>query len=143
MRRGSAALLLTWLAAPLAAQPMPDGLARPLGGLAGDAARGRAVVLDRANGNCLACHRLPEPDEPFQGDVGPDLAGVGARLSAAQIRLRLVDASRLNPATVMPPYHRTEGLTRVAARHRDKPILTAQEVEDAVAFLAGLREKRP
>jgi sulfur-oxidizing protein SoxX len=115
-----------------------DAIPAPLGGLAGDAARGRALVLDRARGNCLICHRAPEPAEPFQGTIGPDLAGAGARLDAAQIRLRLVDASRLNPETVMPPYFRAEGLRDVAAQYRDRPALTAQEIEDVVAYLASL-----
>ncbi|WP_332686634.1 sulfur oxidation c-type cytochrome SoxX [Bosea sp. (in: a-proteobacteria)] len=116
-----------------------DAIPAPLGGLIGNATRGRSLVLDRTRGNCLICHRVPEPDEPFQGTIGPPLAGVGARLSAGQLRLRLVDASRLNPETVMPPYFRTEGLRDVALQYRDRPALTAQEIEDVVAYLASLR----
>ena len=115
-------------------QVVGDAIPAPLGGVAGDAARGRALVLDRARGNCLICHRAPEPAEPFQGTIGPDLTGVGVRLDAAQIRLRLVDASRLNPETVMPPYFRAEGLRDVAAQYRDRPALTAHEIEDVVAY---------
>jgi len=117
-----------------------DTIPVPLTATPGDAVRGRAVVLDRANGNCLICHKVPEPAEPFQGDIGPDLRGVGLRLNAAELRLRLVDASRSNPATVMPPYYRISGLTRVDARYRGKPALNAQEIEDAVAYLATLRD---
>lgn len=97
------------------------------------------LVLDRARGNCLICHQAPEPNEPFLGTIGPDLAGVGARLDAGQLRLRLVDAGLLNPRTVMPPYFRTEGLRDVAPAFRDRPALTAQEIEDVVAYLASLR----
>lgn len=117
-----------------------DRIVAPLAGKGGDAARGRAIVLDRETGNCLICHRVPEPAERFQGELGPDLGGVGARLSAAEIRLRLVDQSRLNPATVMPPYYRIDGLTRVAARWLGRPVLDAQQIEDVVAYLARLQQ---
>jgi sulfur-oxidizing protein SoxX len=116
-----------------------DAIPRPLVGTAGDAARGRALVLDRRQGNCLICHRVPVPEEPFQGELGPDLSGIGGRLSPGQIRLRLVDQARLNPATLMPPYFRTEGLTRVADRYKGKPVLAASEIEDVVAWLTTLK----
>lgn len=117
-----------------------DAVPEPLGGLTGDPERGRAVVLDRRRGNCLICHAVPVPIEPFQGSLGPPLAGVGGRLSAGQIRLRLIDQSRLNPDTVMPPYYRTEGLIDVAPEHRGRPALDAQEIEDVTAWLATLRD---
>jgi L-cysteine S-thiosulfotransferase len=117
-----------------------DAIPEPLSSKPGDPVRGRRIVLDRELGNCLICHQVPEAGEPFQGDLGPDLAGVGRRLSAGQIRLRLVDQSRLNPATVMPPYHRIDGLNRVAAKYRGRPVLSAEEVEDVVAYLATLKE---
>lgn len=116
-----------------------DAIPTPLGDLAGDAARGRTLVLDRTRGNCLICHQVPEPGEPFQGTIGPALAGVGTRLATGQLRLRLVDTSRLNPETVMPPYFRTEGLRDVAPQYRGRPALNAQEIEDVVAYLASLR----
>ena len=117
-----------------------DAIAEPLTPTAGDAMRGRRIVLDRETGNCLICHKVPEPAEPFQGDLGPDLGSIGRRLTAGQIRLRLVDGSRLNPQTLMPPYHRVEGLNRVAAKYRGKPVLTAQEIEDVVAYLGTLTQ---
>jgi L-cysteine S-thiosulfotransferase len=117
-----------------------DAIPEPLSGKPGDPARGRRIVLDRELGNCLICHQVPEAGEPFQGDLGPDLAGVGRRLSPGQIRLRLVDQSRLNPATVMPPYHRVDGLNRVAARYKGRPVLSAEEIEDVVAYLATLKD---
>ena len=116
-----------------------DAIPEPLAGATGDVARGRRIVLDRATGNCLICHKVPEPNEPFQGELGPDLAGVGARLDAGALRLRLVDQSRINPATVMPPYHRIEGLRRVAKQYQGQPVLDAQAIEDVVAYLATLR----
>lgn len=111
----------------------------PLGGAVGDAARGRRIVLDRASGNCLICHKVPEPNEPFQGELGPDLAGVGGRLVAGELRLRLVDQSRLNPATVMPSYYRVENLRRVAPQFQGKPVLDAQAIEDVLAYLGSLK----
>ena len=116
-----------------------DAIGEPLGGLRGDAARGRALVLDRSVGNCLICHRAPEPAERFMGEIGPDLAGIGSRLTPAQIRLRVVDQSLLNAKTVMPPYYRIDRLSRVAERYRGKPVLEAQQVEDVVAYLMSLK----
>jgi sulfur-oxidizing protein SoxX len=117
-----------------------DAIPDPLTGAPGDAERGRAIVVNRQVGLCLLCHSGPFPDEKFQGNLAPDMTGAGSRSSVGQLRLRLVDASRLNPATIMPPYYRTEGLTRVAPAFAGKPILTAEQIEDVVAFLATLRE---
>ena len=117
-----------------------DAIPAPLTTTAGDAARGRAIVVNRRVGLCLLCHGGPFPGEKLQGNLAPDLAGTGGRWSAGQLRLRLVDASRLNPETIMPPYYRIEGLDRVAPAFRDKPIFTAQQIEDVVAFLATLRD---
>jgi L-cysteine S-thiosulfotransferase len=96
--------------------------------------------VDRRRGACLLCHRGPFPEERFQGTLAPDLAGAGSRWSAGQLRLRLVDASRLDPGTLMPPYYRVDGLTRVGRAWLGKPILTAGEIEDVVAFLLTLRD---
>ncbi len=116
-----------------------DAIPASLTGKAGDAAQGRAQVLNRSS-TCILCHSGPFPEEAFQGDLAPSLAGVGSRWSEGQLRLRLVDASRLNPATIMPSYYRVEGLERVGAAWRDKPILSAAQIEDIVAYLATLRE---
>jgi L-cysteine S-thiosulfotransferase len=123
----------------ITAQAADDAIPLPLDGAAGDAARGKAIVLDRHVGLCLLCHSGPFPEERFQGDLAPSLAGVGTRLSAGQIRLRIVDASRVNPQTIMPAYFRTEGLTRVAPSQRGKTVLSAQQIEDVVAFLVTLK----
>jgi sulfur-oxidizing protein SoxX len=116
-----------------------DRIEAPLGGTRGDAARGRALVLARDPANCILCHAVPDPDARFAGNVGPPLAGVATRLTAAQMRLRIVDATRLDPRSVMPAYYRIDGLSRVAAPYRGKPILTAQQIEDLVAYLETLR----
>jgi sulfur-oxidizing protein SoxX len=96
-------------------------------------------VVDRAS-TCILCHNGPFPEQNFQGDLAPSLAGAGRRWSEGQLRLRLVDASRLNPATIMPSFYRIEGLVRVGAAWRDKPILSAEQIEDIVAYLVTLRE---
>jgi len=116
-----------------------DAIPASLTGAPGDAARGRALVLNRTN-TCILCHSGPFPEEKFQGDLAPDLSGSGARWSEGQLRLRVVDASRLNPATIMPSYYRVDGLVRVAAAWRGKPILSADQIEDIVAYLTTLRQ---
>jgi L-cysteine S-thiosulfotransferase len=116
-----------------------DSIPDSLTGMPGDATRGRALVLDRSS-TCILCHSGPFPQATFQGDLAPSLAGAGSRWSEGQLRLRLVDASRLNPATIMPSFYRTEGLVRVGAAWRGKPILSAEQIEDIVAYLVTLRE---
>jgi sulfur-oxidizing protein SoxX len=117
-----------------------DAIPAPLTATPGDAARGRAIVVNRRVGLCLLCHSGPFPEEKLQGNLAPDLAGAGSRASPGQLRLRLVDASRLNPDTIMPAYYRVDGLDRVAPAFRGKPIFSAQQIEDVVAFLASLRD---
>jgi L-cysteine S-thiosulfotransferase len=134
-----AALICAEALSPALGSAAENAIAQPLEDRIGDPARGRGIVLNRATGNCLICHHVPVPAEPFQGELGPDLAGIGARLSVPELRLRMVDQTRLNPRTLMPPYYRTEGLTRVAEPFRGKPVLTAQEIEDVVAWLATLK----
>ena len=117
-----------------------DAIPASLTGTSGDPARGRAIVSDRRLGACLLCHTGPFPEEKFQGTLAPDLSGAGSRWSAGELRLRLVDPTRLNPDTIMPPYYRVEGLTRVGRAWREKPILTAEQIEDVIAFLSTLRD---
>ena len=116
-----------------------DAIPASLTGSPGDATRGRALVLNRVS-TCILCHSGPFPEEKFQGDLAPNLAGSGGRWSEGQLRLRLVDGSRLNPATIMPSYYRIDGLTRVGAAWRGKPILSAEQIEDIVAYLVTLRQ---
>jgi L-cysteine S-thiosulfotransferase len=116
-----------------------DTIPASLTGSNGDAARGRAIVVSRQSALCLLCHSGPFHEERFQGSLAPDLKGVGARWSAGQLRLRLVDSRKLDVGTIMPAYYAVDGLDRVAPVYRGKPILTAEEIEDVVAFLATLR----
>ena len=116
-----------------------DAIPASLTGAPGDTARGRALVVDRSS-TCILCHSGPFPEQSFQGDVAPSLAGTGGRWSEGEIRLRLVDASRLNAATIMPSYYRIDGLSRVGRSWQGKPILTAEQIEDIVAYLVTLRE---
>lgn len=115
-------------------------IAAPLGGTIGEAARGRRIVTDRRRGLCLLCHSGPFPEERFQGTLAPSLAGAGARLTEGQLRLRIVDSTRLTPGSLMPAFHRTTGLSRVGQTWQGKPILSAGEIEDVVAFLKTLRD---
>ncbi|MCP8940966.1 sulfur oxidation c-type cytochrome SoxX [Alsobacter sp. SYSU M60028] len=140
MRRGRAAVAGLALAALAAGGGAGAAELAPLTAQPGDPARGRDVVRDLTKATCLICHALPIPEEPNPGNIGPNLAGVGARFSAGELRARVVDATTINPNTVMPPYFRTEGLNRVLARWRGQTIYSAQEVEDVVAYLGTLRQ---
>ena len=104
----------------------------------GDPERGRRLVLDRDRGDCTVCHAMPLPQRQSHGTIGPPLDGIGGRYSAGELRLRLVDPKALNPDTIMPAYYKVEGLHRVLERYRGKPMLTAQQVEDMVAYLLTL-----
>jgi sulfur-oxidizing protein SoxX len=141
-----------WLIAALLTLPYPagaqalrpytvvgDAIPDPLTAARGDATSGRALVVERSS-TCILCHSGPFPEQAFQGDLAPKLAGSGKRWSEGQLRLRLVDASGLNASTIMPSYYRVDGLVRVGRTWRDKPILTAEQIEDIVAYLVTLRE---
>ncbi|AUC95753.1 sulfur oxidation c-type cytochrome SoxX [Bradyrhizobium sp. SK17] len=116
-----------------------DAIPASLTGTKGDATRGRALIVERSS-TCILCHSGPFPEQAFRGDLAPNLSGSGARWSEGQLRLRLVDASRLDAATIMPSYYRVDGLTRVGAAWRGKPILSAEQIEDIVAYLETLRD---
>ena len=111
-----------------------------LTGRPGDAIRGREIALSRERGNCAICHVIPAPDEQVHGDVGPSLRGIADRLSEGQMRFRVVDERRVNPKSIMPSYFRVDGLKRVAPAYAGKSALTAEEIEDIVAFLGTLRK---
>ena len=114
-------------------------IAKSLTGQPGDPVNGKAVAIDRRKGNCLSCHVMPIPEQPFHGAIAPPLTGVGSRYDAGQLRLRVVDPKVLNPNTIMPAFHRVAGLHRVLPDFEGKPILSAQEVEDVVAYLATIK----
>ena len=126
----------------VAYQVVGDAIPQVLTNTPGDAARGRAIVTNKQLGLCLLCHTGPFTEEPFQGNLAPDLGSVGARFTEGQLRLRLVDGRRVNPVSIMPAYHRTDGLVRVGPVWQGKPLLAAQQVEDVVAFLLTLRGQR-
>ena len=117
-----------------------DAIPQSLTGTRGDAERGLKIVTNRQVGLCLLCHSGPYPGERFQGTMAPDLTGTGSRWNEGQLRLRIVDAARLNPQTIMPPYYRVDGLNRVGPSFRGKPILTAEQIEDVVAYLVTLKD---
>jgi L-cysteine S-thiosulfotransferase len=117
-----------------------DAIPAPLTGVPGDPARGKAIVASRQSGLCLLCHSAPLPEEKFQGTIGPDLKGAGSRNTEGQLRLRIVDSRRFNADTIMPSYYRQDGLERVAPVFRGKTVLTAEQIEDVVAFLMTLRD---
>ena len=146
LRLGIAACVLIFLASAAAADEalrsfavVGDAIPDSLTGNKGNPERGRAIVANRQVGLCLLCHTGPFPEQKFQGTLAPDLSGVGSRASEGQLRLRIVDASRINPQTIMPPYYRITDLYRVAPAFRGKPLLDAEHIEDVVAYLATLR----
>ncbi len=143
--RALAVLLAASSMVPAAAQGLVpyavqgDAIAQPLSSLPGDPQRGRSIVASRQTGLCLLCHSAPVPEERFQGNLAPDLAGIGTRYTPAQLRLRVVDPRRVNPSSFMPAFHSANNPSRIGAAWVGKPILDAQQVEDVVAFLATLK----
>lgn len=117
-----------------------DSIPDSLTGKPGDPARGRAIVANRAVGLCLLCHTASIPEERFQGNLAPSLAGTGSRWTEGQLRLRMVDSARLKADTIMPPYYRLDHLQRVAKNFADMPVLNAEQIEDVVAYLVTLKE---
>jgi len=146
---GGALAIAAWLVSGVASAPaaealrsyavVGDAIPDSLTCVPGDAARGKAIVVSRQTGLCLLCHSAPLPEEKFQGTIGPDLKGAGSRYTEGQLRLRIVDQGLVNPGSIMPAYYRLDGLEHVAAAFRGKTVLTAQQIEDVVAFIKTLR----
>jgi len=119
-----------------------------LSGAAGDAAAGLEIMVSRGKGNCIACHQVTELEEyPFHGEVGPTLDGVGEYRTAAELRGIVANAKMTYEGTIMPAFYRTSGFTRPgnaftgkAAEGELAPLLTAQEIEDVVAYLLTLKD---
>lgn len=124
--------------APDRLEVVGDSIPKPLAA-PGDPERGRSLVVERTSANCLLCHAFPDPALRVAGNVGPSLAGIGRRLTPAQLRLRIADIQRINRDAVMPSYFRAEALDRVAADYRGRPVLDAQQIEDLVAYLETLK----
>ena len=145
---GVAAMLMAWQTGPGSAEEpvvyeIVDevSIPEPLTGKAGDPDKGREAFINRKLGNCLGCHAVTELEvEPFHGEVGPPLDGVADRYEEGEIRLRVVNAKLTNPDTIMPGFYMTDGLHRVAEEFQGKTILTAEQVEDIVAYLLTLKE---
>ena len=119
-----------------------------LTGTPGDAKAGREVMSTRSLGNCVACHVVSEmPEVPFQGNVGPTLDGVGDRWTEGELRGIVIDAKHMYEGTIMPSFYKTSGYIRPGEAFTTKPaqeplppLLTAQQVEDVVAYLMTLKE---
>ncbi|MEQ8179628.1 MAG: sulfur oxidation c-type cytochrome SoxX [Amphiplicatus sp.] len=146
LRRFVCAFLTAVFSTPAGADPLrvyaitDDAIPKSLTDGPGDPERGRAIVGDRQRGLCLLCHTGPFPDAHEQGTLAPDLGGAGARYTEGQLRLRIVDMKRINPSSIMPAYYKVEGLERVGLSWRGKPVLSAEEIEDVVAYLATLKD---
>ncbi len=123
-------------------------VAKSLTGAPGDPAKGAAVMGDKKQGNCVACHQLGALDAPFQGNVGPELNGVASRWEEAQLRGILVNSKKTFEGTVMPAYYRVDGFNRPgdgftgkAAKEPLAPLLSAEQIEDVIAFLMTQKEQ--
>lgn len=116
-----------------------DGIPQSLTGKPGDAAKGRKIAFNRKQGNCLACHKMPIPEQQFHGEVAPDLAGVADRVTEAEMRLRIINPKVINPDTFMPAFYRNAGFNRVLKKFKGKSILSAEQVEDLVAYMMTLK----
>ena len=143
MRLGIALAISALLVLPTSsqAQIIWDGDAIPssLSGQPGDPIKGRTIVTSRQTGLCILCHAGPFPEERFQGNLAPDLKLSVTNLSAAQLRARLVDPSKTNTNTIMPAYFRIDHLQRVAPPFAGKTVLSAQEIEDVIAYLLTIK----
>lgn len=112
----------------------------PLCGYSGDADRGKEIASDGSKGNCLACHQLPIDGIEAYGTIGPPLEGVGSRLSEGFIRLRVVDTRNISPMSIMPGFYRKPSLiNRPGKKYAGRTFLTAQQVEDVIAYLVTLK----
>jgi sulfur-oxidizing protein SoxX len=113
---------------------------KSLTGQPGDPVEGRKVAINTRLGNCLACHKMPVEEQPFHGEVGPDLAGVASRYTEGELRLRVVDPKVVNADTIMPAFYRADGFHRVMKNFQGKSVLTAEQVEDVITYLMTLKE---
>jgi len=117
-----------------------DAISASLTGKAGDVAKGRKIAANRKKGNCLACHVISDlKEQQFHGKVAPSLDGVAGRYSEGEIRLRLVNAKTANEDTIMPSFYEVASLHRVMKKFKGKSILSAQEVEDVLAYVMTMK----
>jgi sulfur-oxidizing protein SoxX len=152
----SAAVFLLGTAAMAEVKPADlvwvDDISVPVSvsGTAGNPEEGAKVISSRALGNCVSCHENSAmPDVQFQGNVGPSLDGTGSRWSEAELRGILVDAKQVFPETIMPAFYQdnTSRFIRPGKAYTAGPadetfstLLTAQQIEDVVAYLTTLTD---
>ena len=117
-----------------------DAIPQSLTGKAGDPAKGKKIAISRKKGNCLACHAMPIPEQADHGEVGPSLVGVASRMSAGEMRVRIVNPKLLNADTIMPAFYRADGLHRVLKKWQGKTVISAQDIEDVIAYLLTLKD---
>ena len=120
-----------------------DAVLKSLTGVAGDAAAGRMIFADRKLGNCLACHANEDLiEESFHGEVGPPMDGVADRWEPQELRAIVVNSKAvLGEETIMPAFFHVGGRFRIAEDFEGQTILTAQQVEDVIAYLTTLKEE--
>ena len=144
----SATALVAAEIAPTAGSYEEGTVAQSLSGVAGDAASGREIVGNKSLGNCVACHQVSDlADVPFQGEIGPPLDGAADRWSEAELRGIVANAKMMFEDTMMPAFYKTEGFIRPGNAYTGKaaddtfgPLLSAQQIEDVVAYLSTLKE---
>lgn len=145
-----------FLASAAIAETAPDAVAfdgyavnESLSGTPGDVAAGAKVMTTAALGNCVACHVVSAmPDVPFQGNIGPALDGAADRWTEAELRGIVANAKMAFDGTMMPAFYKVSGFVRAGDAYTGKaapaegykPILSAQQVEDVVAYLLTLKE---
>lgn len=154
----SAALAAIILAAPATAGTVEPAdvayeegaVAASLTGAAGDAEAGAKAMATKSVGNCISCHEVTAlNDAPFHGNVGPTLDGVADRWTEAEIRGIVADAKMTYDGTIMPSFYKVSGYVRPGNAYTGKsiaaeeitPLLTAEQIEDIVAFLVTLKEE--
>ncbi len=139
-----------WLGPASAAEPVTPGqvkfveneIAKSLTGSSGDPVAGRKWIINRQLGNCLACHKNSMMnDQLFHGEVGPPLDGAGSRWTVPQLRAIVANSKQVfGPDTLMPAFYRNGDAARTARAFKGKTILSAQQVEDVVAYLSNLKD---
>jgi sulfur-oxidizing protein SoxX len=154
----SAALAATILAIPATADTVGPGdvvyedgaVAASLTGVPGNPEEGANVMGSKSIGNCVSCHEISAlPDIPFQGNVGPTLDGVADRWNEAEIRGIVANAKLTYDGTMMPAFYKVDGFIRPGNAYSGKaiavediePLLSAEQIEDVVAFLLTLKEQ--
>ncbi|WP_296424747.1 sulfur oxidation c-type cytochrome SoxX [Yoonia sp.] len=156
MKRIMTLACIATMASAAFAETAPDDVAftqygeleQSLSGQPGDPEAGKAIMVARGKGNCIACHQVTALEEfPFHGNVGPSLDGIGSRRSAAELRGIIVNAKMTFEGTIMPAFYRVSDFTRPGDAFTGKaadgplsPLLTAQEIEDVVAYLQTLQD---